>query len=386
MSADRSSGERIRRLKALAAANGPATRIRDYDTWQTVQFGKTPYLRLSATGVVVEEKCCLGSGSDPDPYCAWKPANARNFLPIFGGVAYGNNRWVAVGIGGVFTSKTPIPNGKNIQYSNDGINWQESSGTPFGKAFISYSFGCLGIAYGNNQWVAVGQGADNAGNFNGKNILYSSDGINWQESTGTPFGIGGLCFGIAYGNNQWVAVGGGVDNTGNPNGKNILYSSDGINWQEASGTPFGIGSNSFNSTGVGIAYGNNQWIAVGKGAGKKNILYSSDGKNWQESSWTQIGTKYCVDVAYGNNLWVAVNGEVGNSGVPDSGPNIIYSTDNGLTWLESPGKNFNRTIASVASGIAYGNNRWVVTGFGYNSPTLIDPTTILYTSDPTAAC
>ena len=99
MNADRSSGERIRRLKALAAANGPAAKSRDYDTWQAVQFGKTPYLRLSATGAVVEENCCSGSGSDPDQYCAWNPANVRNFYPAFGGVAYGNDRWVAVGVG-----------------------------------------------------------------------------------------------------------------------------------------------------------------------------------------------------------------------------------------------------------------------------------------------
>ena len=56
------------------------------------------------------------------------------------------------------------------------------------------------------------------------------------------------------------------------------------------------------------------------------------------------------------------------------------------TIIESPGKNFNGTIASFAFGIAYGNNRWVATGAGLNLTSSIDPTTILYTSDPTAAC
>jgi len=58
-------------------------------------------------------------------------------------IAYGNGRWVAVGI-----------NGKE-SYSDDGINWNvltagNDTGIKFGTT-DAYS-----IAYGNERWVAVG--------------------------------------------------------------------------------------------------------------------------------------------------------------------------------------------------------------------------------------
>ena len=435
MSADRSSSERTRRLKALSVANGPSAKSRDYDALQAVKFGKSSYVRISATGTAVEEKCCFGSVQRS----AWIQANVSNFYPVFGGcvvygndkwvaisicidthgqptgknilyssdginwkessgksfgggggygVAYGDNRWVAVGNG---TDASYNATGKNILYSSDGINWQNSFGTPFGISRADeYSGTGNGVAYGDNRWVAVGVGADASGNPTGKNILYSYDGINWQESSGTPFGIGnGSGNGVAYGDNRWVAVGVGADAFGNANGKNILYSYDGINWQESSETPFGIGSD-FNGVGLGVFYGNNRWVAVGNGVDAngnnsgKNILYSSDGITWQKSSGTPFGSGSSrfncgFGVVYGNNLWVAV-------GSNSNGKTILYSTDNGLTWLESQGDNFYGNYSSSGNSIAYDSThkRWVAIGLGINVGWLFEPNTILYTSNPIA--
>ena len=241
------------------------------------------------------------------------------------GIAYGTSSdgsclWVAVGSGT-----------HNILYSKDGISWQDTAtGTSkFGSAGAG-----AGIAYGTSSdgsclWVAVGRG--------NHNILYSKDGTSWQDTaTGTSkFGSAGGN-GIAYGTSSdgtclWVAVG-GPDH-------NILYSKDGISWQDtATGTSkFGVvGLND----GRGIAYGTSSdgsclWVAVGGHA--HHILYSKDGISWQDTATgtSKFGT--CVTrgdggygIAYGKDstgscLWVAVG----------AGTDPILYSNNGTHWEPS---------------------------------------------------
>jgi hypothetical protein len=93
-----------------------------------------------------------------------------------------------------------------MAYSADGITWTGiPAGTGAGTSQF-YTSTIYGIAYGNNQWVAVG---------NQGKMAYSADGITW---TGIPagtgegtsqFGTDNNILGIAYGNNRWVAFGGG---------------------------------------------------------------------------------------------------------------------------------------------------------------------------------
>ena len=387
--ADRSGTERIRRLKAIALLNGPITGAIDYTTVQSIDFGKRAYLRQLANGAVVKETCCSSQCSE------WKATAAKGLLffagraapnddtvgdpggvtEFPGGVAYGNNIWVAIGIGGNIIEN--VLSGKNIQYSTDGVSWQESFGTPFGTQGIAF-----GVAYGNNRWVAVGNGKDDDGYNNGKNILYSDDGVGWQESFGTPFSTNGRGIGVAYGNNRWVAVGAKNNSTSTVN--NILYSDDnGVSWQESSGMPFGSGG------GLDVAYGNNRWVAVGRNvdgtANGKNILYSDDGVSWQESSGTPFGTRgQGVGVSYGNNLWVAVGGDSTDISTGNR-KNILYSTD-GVSWQESPGGTFDGEFTSGVD-IAYDSthNRWVAIGFGINLDNTVNINNILYTNNP-AGC
>ena len=383
--ADRSGTERIRRLKAITLSKGPVTGAIDYETLQSIDFGKRTYLRQLANGTVVDENCCLDSG----PCINWTETSAKDLWFVFigsgtdnipgylGGIAYGNNRWVAVGFNNTVYRK-------NILYSTDGVSWQESSDTPI---VIS-----AGVAYGNNLWVVVGRGGDETVS-NGKNIAYSTDGISWQASSGTPFNSGnGLD--IAYGNNLWVAVGQAADGTLAPTGKNILYSIDnGLSWLESSDTPFGIGPlGTYKGTGFGVAYGNNRWVAVGCGVDStgaqngKNILYSTDnGVSWLESSDTPFGIKGAgFAVAYANNLWFAVGMGTDGAGVKN-GKNILYSTDNGVSWQESFGTPFGNGLSNIfiglGLGITYGNNLWVAVGCGADGASAVTGKNILYSTD-----
>ena len=208
------------------------------------------------------------------------------------GVAYGkdendNDLWVAVGdnFGGGSAYG-------NIQYSKyGGVSWEP---TFEGGSFFSSG---KAVAYGNNRWVAVGSnGADKYGN-----IMWSTNGTCWVATTegASFFHIGG---GVAYGKDEndedlWVAVGDNTTAGPGPGGAygNILYSRNGgVCWiQTSEGDSFAI-------DGRGVAYSSEQklWVAVGYnngGAGGDygNIMWSTNGTCWvattEGASFPSIG-------------------------------------------------------------------------------------------------
>ena len=154
------------------------------------------------------------------------------------GIAYdGKGRWVAVGYGNVSTSYVG-----QIAYSTDGINWTKDnldSDLFYGKTFANLG-SVSDIAYGKDKWVAVGAGYDSTLDKRVGQIIYSLDGINWTKDTldSDLFGgliseanLGGFVSGIEYdGKGKWVAVGSGFDSRSNNRVGQIAYSYDGITW------------------------------------------------------------------------------------------------------------------------------------------------------------
>src|SRR5207247_1686567 len=83
-----------------------------------------------------------------------------------------------------------------------------------------------GIAYGNGQFVVVGQSADGEGM-----IVTSSDSMNWVPRLVIPRngdGLGIVLFDIVYGNGLFVAAG-GVDGIIGL-GRALFTSFDGVTW------------------------------------------------------------------------------------------------------------------------------------------------------------
>jgi hypothetical protein len=187
------------------------------------------------------------------------------------GIAYGNNRFVAVGWRG------------KMAYSTDGINWTAVSDSKFPSrnSDDSNSFQIKAIAYGNNRFVAGGS--------DGK-MAYSSDGASWTAVANSTFGTGALADieAIAYGNNRFVAV----------SGNRIAYSTDGASWTAVSNSTF----SGYSSGIYAIAYGNNRFVAGGS-SGK--IAYSSDGASWT-AVLPDTDIQTILGIAYGNNRFVAV--------------------------------------------------------------------------------
>jgi hypothetical protein len=126
------------------------------------------------------------------------------------------------------------------------------------------------LAYANGQWIEVGGSwlADW-----GADIETSLDGFNWFETApqgpsgpGTPFGS--VLNAIAYGNGNYVAVGGeqeyAVENWFVPGPLMVLTSTDGITWIRRSQT-------NTQTSARAVAYGNGRFVLL---AGSGVILQS----------------------------------------------------------------------------------------------------------------
>jgi photosystem II stability/assembly factor-like uncharacterized protein len=173
-------------------------------------------------------------------------------------VAYGSNRFVAVGMYG------------KMAYSADGRSWTAVSNSRFGESDI------IAVTYNGNRFVAVGE--------DGK-MTYSADGATWTAVSNSRFGSSAIN-GIAYSGDRFVAVG--------EDGK-MAYSSDGASWTAVS-------NSRFDGSGIwDIAWGNNRFVAVGSG----KMAYSADG-----ITWTAVANSPSDDdiygIAYGGNRFVAV--------------------------------------------------------------------------------
>ncbi len=209
----------------------------------------------------------------------WNPVNGPFTISgIAYSVAYGGNKWVAVGNSGTLFS---------IYHSDDGIVWNPVNG---GFDSIGYS-----VAFNGTIWVAVGKDSFS------RNIFYSSNAVSWNGVT-SPFATGkGLS--VTHGGGNWVAV--GEDDSGS--GNNIYYSTDGQSWTAATGNPFGT-----SGSGNSVAYdGSGKWVAVGydsSGSGN-NIYYSTDSSTWFASQGSPFGNTEALNVAYGGGKWIAVGNE-----------------------------------------------------------------------------
>jgi hypothetical protein len=136
---------------------------------------------------------------------------------------------------------------------------------------------------------------------NFKNIIYTKNGSNWLSNTtgGWTAAAGNK---VVWGGDKWVACGPNQL----PNVASIIYSFDGISWNNCTNT-FSIKANS-------CAYGedgsgNPRWVAVGQDTNVLyNIKHSSDGINWVDG-WTPGSQYYSVranDVVWNGRIWIAV--------------------------------------------------------------------------------
>ena len=196
--------------------------------------------------------------------------------------------------------------------SDDGTTWGPHT------SFGSY-WAMQGIAWGNNNWVAVG---------NASTVATSTTGTAWtiQDLSSLPsYDL----YDAAWNGTIFVAVG----NNG------ILSSPDGVTWTDR--TPL-----SFSGMLRGVAWGNGRFVATGLNGA---VATSTNGTVWTEQASGM--TDHLFDVAWTGSRFVAAGGKFSGSG-------FIAASQNGVLWTEET------TAVYWLQAVAAGNGRTVAAGDG----------------------
>ena len=166
------------------------------------------------------------------------------------------------------------------------------------------------------------------------------------RSSGTDYDL----HGASYGNNTYVAVGGGQIQSNVSSGGVVVYSSNGTDWQVA-------GSDITNNELMGVTFGNGIFMAVGEAC---EAAASADGSNWTQ----KISAGYCSSDLNG----VAYDGTHGGSNgtfvVVGDSAKILKSTDNGESWSTVTVSSTSANLNGVAFGSVGDNGYLVAVGDG----------------------
>jgi hypothetical protein len=162
----------------------------------------------------------------------WTAVSSTPFSSNINSIAWGGNKFVAVGDGG------------EMAYSTDGQTWTKVENSPLKRSIKS-------IAWGNGKFVAGG-----GGQYVGE-MAYSTDGQIWTRVEDVASFNSHIDI-IAWGNNKFIA--------GLGDGR-LAYSPDGINWTVTTETiliPVNEDGGITVSGAIGcIVWGNNKFVAAG---------------------------------------------------------------------------------------------------------------------------
>ena len=198
----------------------------------------------------------------------WTARSSRWDYPFcnpLNGVAYGNGRFVAVGVAGIVIT------------SVDGLSWAPGPGTSSTRNKI---------AYGNGTFVAVGHNPSIG--LRGS-IQISTNGLTWTPEGPTSLDeFSGVVFAGGF-----VAVG---------SAGTIMTSPDGVLWTtQQSGTANWL---------FGIGYGNGRFVAVGN---LGTVLTSTNGAAWTSRTSPTLGAYVLMGTGYANGAFVVVGGPIWQS-------------------------------------------------------------------------
>jgi len=230
-------------------------------------------------------------------------------------VVYGNDMFVAVGLGGKMAT------------SKDGLIWKAVANSKFGTGIIS------AITFGNGTFVAAGE--------NGK-IASSKDGVTWTAVDASKiFGTTGQRIdSMAFGNGKFVAF--------DYNGR-MGVSTNGTTW-----TAVNLIDEIKNNVKV-IAFGNNRFVL---GGFHGTIATSTDGVTWTKLNVSKVLNENdsIQAIVFGNGKFIA-GGDYGK----------LLTSKDGVTWTAMSNSPFESYQMNVVSAIGYGNRKFIATCGGYAS-------------------
>lgn len=235
-------------------------------------------------------------------------------------VAYDNKMWV---IGG----EDPIIENhlSDVWYSNDGDIWVEATQDAAFTDRVNHT----STVFDNKIWVIGGQ---SIGVLGGKknDVWYSTDGVNWNEATNNASFSGRRGHStVVFDNKIWVI--GGRDVNGHQN--DVWYSTNGADWQMATASAdFPVVSRH-----ASVVFDDKIWVIGGEfigGAKRNEIWYSTDGVKWTQATSSPTFSERSRHTAtvFDNKIWII--GGSGNQSEPIYDNEIWYSHD-GVNWEQT---------------------------------------------------
>ena len=256
--------------------------------------------------------------------------------------AYGNNGFVAFYYKMSSTDlSSAVYTGITVPlHSLDGITWEKGQE-------ITIKSMLMDIVYGGDKYVAVGAPMDKVESSVAQDaqICYSLDGLAW-----TPINLKEQFLNfkeiylgaVAYGNNKYIAVGCYGLSTDELTHPLVIYSTDGINWVESTPGIFKSGDGLGDTASVcAAAYGNDKFIV---GTFDGTMAYSNDGITWTKINHSEIELNFYIfysqrAITYAENKFtlIDING-------------VMAYSDDGITWTKIEQNIFNETyFNSIAS-------------------------------------
>lgn len=278
-----------------------STRLPVAANWSAVAYGNGKFVAVESNNTASGKNIAYSTDG-----ITWQEASAVSGYADFEDVAYGGEKFVAVGL--------------EIYYSSNGINWSKSS--------ASYTGVLNGITYGNGKFVAVSSAGE---------ILYSTNGTNWSKTSSPVSGLSS----VAYGSGLFVATS-SADGT-------IIYSTNATSWGKVTTSS----SRYFDN----IAYGAGMFVAINRFG---SAYRSTDGYTWTVCG---IGSESWSGITYGDGKFVAA--AESESATSTRGSNIVTYSEDGIRWIKSTLPSTARW-----SDVAYGNGKFVAISGGISTASI----------------
>jgi len=180
-------------------------------------------------------------------------------------VVFDNKMWVMGG--GIYSCWDYESWYNDVWYSTDGVNWtQATDSAGWGIRFLHTS-----VVFDNKMWVMGGETYYDGKYYCGVNdVWYSTDGVNWTQATASAGWHGREAHtSVVFDNKMWV-MGGCYWDDGHHCTNDVWYSTDGVNWTQATASAGWHGRGGHTS----VVFKNRMWM-IGGGASRNDVWYSS---------------------------------------------------------------------------------------------------------------
>ena len=209
-------------------------------------------------------------------------------------VAFDGKLWV---IGG-YTTGGAIG---DVWSSTNGKDWvQVKSLTSWGKRYDHTS-----VVFDGKMWV-IGGLKTNGTSERMKDVWYSTNGVDWTQATSSALWVGRIDHtSVVFDNKIWVLGGAMYNPSGNDRLNDVWSSQDGASWSEV-----GYGGWTSRNSHCSAVYDNKIWVFGGNIGGfspfVNDVWHSTNGADWIEATDSANWSKRWefASVVFDNKIWV----------------------------------------------------------------------------------